>query len=107
MGDDTPGDGCTPWFVYLVECADSTLYCGVTTDVSRRLGEHNRGVASRYTRGRGPVTLIARASCSDRASAQVLEAAVKKLPREKKRAFLEDRDGKSPGGLDEPWGDDI
>jgi len=98
MGDDTPGDGRTPWFVYLVECKDSTLYCGVTTDVSRRIKEHNRGTASRYTRGRGPVSLVARASCPDRASAQVLEAVVKKLPREKKRAFLEAKDGEPPAG---------
>ena len=91
MSGDTLNDERTFWFVYLVECADGTLYCGATTDVSRRLTEHNRGTASRYTRGRRPVALVSYAPCSDRASALVLEAAVKKLPRGKKRAFLDAR----------------
>jgi len=98
VGGDIPGEDRAPWFVYLVECSDGTLYCGVTTDISRRLAEHNRGTASRYTRGRGPVSLVARASCPDRASAQVLEAVGKKLPREKERAFLEAKDGEPPAG---------
>lgn len=91
MSSDTPTDKQTSWFVYLVECSDGTLYCGATTDVNRRLIEHNRGTASRYTRGRRPVVLISRAPCPDRASALILEAAVKKLPTKKKRAFLDAR----------------
>ena len=48
-----------PWFVYLVRCADGTLYAGITTDINRRVAEHNSGggLGARYTRGRGPVTL--------------------------------------------------
>ena len=98
MGGDISSEEQTPWFVYLVECTDGTLYCGATTDVTRRLQEHNRGTASRYTRGRRPVVLISHAPCPDRASALSLEAAVKKLPREKKRAFLEGRNAECPGG---------
>jgi len=54
---DSPALG--PWFVYLVRCADDTLYAGITTDVNRRVAEHNsnNGRGARYTRGRGPVTL--------------------------------------------------
>ena len=91
MSGDTSTKGQMPWFVYLVECADGTLYCGATTDITRRLTEHNRGTASRYTRGRRPVVLVSRAPCPDRASALALEAVIKKLPKDKKRKFLDDR----------------
>jgi len=106
LSGDTSTKGQMPWFVYLVECADGTLYCGATTDITRRLTEHNRGTASRYTRGRRPVALVTYVSCSDRASAQVLEAAVKRLPRGKKRAFLEDWCGERHGGPGERGRDD-
>lgn len=79
-----------PWFVYLLECADSTLYCGVTTDPSRRLAEHN-GLAAggaRYTRARRPVRLAACAPCPERAAACRLEDRVKRLPRSRKLAYL-------------------
>ena len=46
------------WRVYLLRCFDNSLYCGTTTDVERRLSEHNRGVGSRYTRTRLPVSLV-------------------------------------------------
>jgi len=46
------------WRVYLLRCSDNSLYCGVTTDIERRLLEHNRGVGSRYTRTRLPVRLV-------------------------------------------------
>jgi putative endonuclease len=93
VSGDTFNNERMPWFVYLVKCADGTLYCGVTTDISRRLAEHNRGTASRYTRGRRPVVLVSRAPCPDRASALVLEAAVKRLPTHRKQAFLDARSG--------------
>ncbi len=46
------------WRVYLLRCSDNSLYCGVTTDIERRLSEHNLGVGSRYTRTRLPVRLV-------------------------------------------------
>ena len=46
------------WRVYLLRCFDGSLYCGVTTDIERRLSEHNQGVGSRYTRTRLPVSLV-------------------------------------------------
>lgn len=81
------------WQVYLVRCADDTLYCGVTTDMERRLAQHN-GLAAggaRYTRSRRPVSLVAVCPCAGRSDALRLEAAVKKLPRDAKIAALQDR----------------
>ena len=46
------------WQVYLLRCSDNSLYCGVTTDIGRRLSEHNGGVGARYTRSRFPVRLV-------------------------------------------------
>ncbi|MDR3603267.1 MAG: GIY-YIG nuclease family protein [Syntrophaceae bacterium] len=48
----------TPWNVYLLRCSDDSLYCGATTDIERRLREHNQGVGCRYTRSRLPVRLV-------------------------------------------------
>ncbi len=76
------------WHVYLLSCADGALYCGVTTDVARRVAEHNAGTASRCTRARLPVALAASAPCVDKGAALRLELAVKKRPRAKKMAFL-------------------
>ncbi|MBA4356782.1 MAG: hypothetical protein C0405_03540 [Desulfovibrio sp.] len=84
------------WCVYLLACADGTLYCGVTTDRARRLAEHNAGTASRYTRARLPVSLAASAPCADKSSALRLELAVKKRPREKKLAHLLAQPGGKP-----------
>lgn len=79
-----------PWFVYLLECADKTLYCGVTTDLVRRLAEHNGEApgGARYTRPRRPVRLAACAAYPDRSSACKAEARVKRLPRGDKISFL-------------------
>ena len=76
------------WHVYLLACADGTLYCGVTTDLERRLAEHQAGTASKYTRARLPVALSAHAPCADKSAALRLELAVKKRPRAQKLPFL-------------------
>jgi putative endonuclease len=68
-------------FVYLLRCADGTLYCGWTTDPDRRLAEHQRGTASRYTRPRRPVELAAVIPVADRSAALREEARIKRLPR--------------------------
>ncbi|GAB6175244.1 hypothetical protein JCM16814_01350 [Desulfobaculum senezii] len=79
----------TPWYVYLLRCADNSLYCGVTTDIHRRLNEHNSGKGARYTRGRGPVRLEAYATFADRVTACRVEYAVKQRPAAEKPAFLQ------------------
>ena len=78
-----------PWFVYLLACADNTLYCGITTNITRRLAAHNAGTASKYTRARLPVTLAAVTEVADKSAALRLELAIKKLPaRRKVQALL-------------------
>jgi putative endonuclease len=71
-------------YVYLLRCADESLYCGWTTDVERRLAAHLAGTASRYTRSRRPVELAAVIPVADRAAALREEARIKHLPRAEK-----------------------
>jgi putative endonuclease len=67
--------------VYLLRCADGSLYCGWTMDVERRLAAHRAGTASRYTRSRLPVELAAVIPVADRSAALREEARIKRLPR--------------------------
>jgi len=76
------------WFVYLLRCADDTLYAGVTTDPDRRLAEHNAGVGARYTRARLPVERVYLEPAPDRAAACRREASIKKMPRAAKLALI-------------------
>lgn len=79
---------CVP-FVYLLRCADDSLYCGWTTDVQRRLAAHRAGTASRYTRSRLPVELALVLPAADRSEAMREEARIKRLPRAAKLALIE------------------
>jgi len=72
------------WIVYILECADGTLYTGITLDLPRRLSEHMRGVASKYTRARLPVAVLHHEPHRSHSSALRREASLKKLPREAK-----------------------
>lgn len=76
------------WFFYLVRCRDGSLYAGITTDVVRRIEQHNDGSGARYTRGRGPVRLEYTEFCGDRAAASRREREVKSWPRQAKEAML-------------------
>ena len=78
--------------MYLLRCADGTLYCGWTVDVERRLAAHNAGRASRYTRSRLPVELAWSASQPDRATAMREEVRIKRLPRAAKLALIAARE---------------
>jgi len=75
------------WVCYLLECADGTLYTGISNDLPRRLGQHARGVASKYTRSRLPVRLRWCERHRDRSAALRREAAIKRLPRARKLAL--------------------
>jgi putative endonuclease len=75
-------------YVYLLRCADQTLYCGWSTDPERRLEEHQAGTASRYTRSRRPLELVWMSSCSSRSEAMRREAAIKRLSADEKRALV-------------------
>jgi putative endonuclease len=68
-------------FVYILACADGTLYTGWTTDIERRLKEHNAGHGARYTRGRRPAQLVYCEEVVDRSTALRREAAIRRLRR--------------------------
>ena len=80
-----PGDR---WFVYLLRCADGTLYTGIAKDVSRRCQQHNAGTASRYTRSRLPVVVVYQEAHASRSLALRREAAIKSLSRRQKMALV-------------------
>jgi len=75
------------WTVYLVRCADATLYCGITNDLPARLAAHEAGTGAKYTRGRGPLAVVATRRCRDKGLALRLEHAIKQLPRAQKLAL--------------------
>jgi len=76
-------------FVYLLRCADGSLYCGWTTDVEQRLAKHRAGTASRYTRSRLPLELAWSRGVASRSEAMREEARIKRLPRDRKLELLE------------------
>lgn len=78
------------WFVYLVRCSDESLYCGISTDVKRRVEEHNFSKkGAKYTRSRRPVSLIGFLRAGNRSEAQKLEFKIKKMKRENKIKFFQ------------------
>ena len=80
------------WHVYLLRCADDTLYCGVTTDLDRRLAQHNGRLAggARYTRPRRPVALLLSGPARPGRKALRLEYHIKRLPRSRKEQALKE-----------------
>lgn len=78
-----------PWFVYMLRCADDTLYTGITDDVQRRLEAHESGKGAKYTRGRGPLTLVYQEKCEDHSTALRREHAIKRLTRAEKCKLIE------------------
>lgn len=77
------------WFLYVVKCSDETLYTGITTDVSRRLHEHNgTKKGAKYTRSRRPVELVHWIDFHDRSTASKAESRFKKLRRSEKLSLL-------------------
>ena len=76
------------WHVYLIRCADGSLYTGITTDVERRLAEHRAGKGAKYLRGRGPLELAYSRPIGDRAAASREEARIKRLSKAAKEALI-------------------
>jgi putative endonuclease len=76
------------WWVYVLRCRDGTLYTGVTTDLVRRLAQHNAGTASKYTRSRRPVAMVYREAAAGHGAALRREFAIKKLSRAAKDALI-------------------
>lgn len=76
------------WFVYILRCADGSLYTGTTNDLERRCRQHNAGRAARYTRGRGPTLLVYHEEFPGRGPALKREAALKALSRRQKERLI-------------------
>ena len=78
------------WLLYVLKCRDGTLYTGITTDLPRRVQQHNDGRASRYTRSRIPVKLLFSEPCRGHSQALKKEYAMKRLSRKEKKAYIRD-----------------
>ena len=76
------------WTVYILRCADGTLYTGITNHLERRLAEHEAGQGAKYTKGRGPLQLVYQESCEDRGLASKRENEIKSLDRKAKLALV-------------------
>lgn len=79
------------WHVYMVRCADDSLYTGCTNDLARRVEAHNTGKGARYTRSRRPVQVVWSVRVKDRSAALSREARVKQLSRLEKLALVKKR----------------
>lgn len=77
------------WFIYLIETRQGSLYTGITTNVERRLQQHQQGKGAKYLRGRGPLTLVFSGMAGSRSRASQLEARIKQLSREQKYHLLD------------------
>lgn len=76
------------WYLYMLRCADGTLYTGITTDVEKRFQAHSQGRGAKYTRGRGPLKLVYQECCGSHSDALRREVAVKHLPRTQKEELV-------------------
>ena len=76
------------WYLYILKCGDGTLYIGIALDVDRRFAAHCQGKGAKYTRGRGPLTLLYRETCGDHSQALRRELEVKALTRPEKEALI-------------------
>ncbi|MCM3145587.1 GIY-YIG nuclease family protein [Brevibacillus sp. MER 51] len=86
MADEIPSS--KSHYVYILSCADGTLYTGYTTELIRRLAAHNEGKGAKYTRGRGPVELLYWEEGADRSWGLKREDSIKRLTRKKKEELI-------------------
>jgi putative endonuclease len=77
------------WYVYMLRCADNSLYTGISTDVAARLVRHNAGTGAAYTRSHRPVTLVWHKRMSSESAARKREAHIKTWTKRDKELFLE------------------
>ena len=78
------------WFVYMVECADGSIYTGITTNIKDRIEKHNSGEGAKYTRSRLPVKLLVYWEHSNRSEATKRELEIKKLSRTGKKELVKE-----------------
>lgn len=79
------------WTVYILRCADGTLYTGITNDLERRLTEHEAGQGAKYTKGRGPFQLVYQETCDGRGPASQRENQIKSLGRKAKLTLVDSK----------------
>ncbi|MFH1140992.1 MAG: GIY-YIG nuclease family protein [Chloroflexota bacterium] len=79
------------WYLYLIRCRDGALYTGISTDVYRRLAQHQgaRNGGSRYLRGRGPLSLVFQENLGSKSLALKVERRVKRMPKARKEKVVE------------------
>lgn len=77
------------WFLYMLKCADTTLYTGVAKDIEKRFKVHSLGKGARYTRARLPLEVVYRETCKSRTDALVREFKIKKWTPKRKRTLVE------------------
>ncbi|MGY8993877.1 MAG: GIY-YIG nuclease family protein [Rhodospirillales bacterium] len=80
------------WIVYILECADQTLYTGITTNLDRRIHQHAVGKGAKYTKGRAPFVLLYKETHSSRSLALKREAEIKSFDKATKRLLASTRD---------------
>ncbi|SVB67208.1 uncharacterized protein METZ01_LOCUS220062 [marine metagenome] len=78
------------WTIYILRCADGTLYTGITNDLERRVSAHETGQGAKYTKGRGPFHLVYNETCEGRGKASKRENEIKSLSREEKLRLVSD-----------------
>ena len=76
------------WSLYMIQCGDGTLYTGIALDVKKRFEAHASGKGAKYTRGRGPLTLVYQEACGTHGDALRRELQVKALTRQEKEALI-------------------
>jgi putative endonuclease len=85
MAEPTPE---LAWRLYVLRCGDGSLYCGISTDVDRRVAQHQAGTGARYTRGRGPLELLASWPIGSRSAALKAEVLFKGMSRSAKEKLV-------------------
>jgi len=90
----TGGKRRKPWFLYLIECEDKSIYTGIAVDVEVRFEAHKRGTGARYTRAHPPQKLLAIVEYSGRSAASQAEYLVKQMTAREKRDFAQRANGR-------------
>jgi len=76
------------WCVYILKCSDNTYYTGISNNIKRRIQQHETNKGAKYTKGRGPFSLVYQDKCKDRSDASRKECVIKKLPLAKKISLI-------------------
>ena len=87
---ENDGESVPPWFVYLIECRDGSIYTGIAIDVAARYAAHCSGKGARYTRAHPPLRLLASVDYPDRSSALKAEYRIKQLTAAEKHRLVAD-----------------